>query len=149
MFVHFWETHACYMLFVLFCFLNMKTSTVATVQKQQCFYSTSTVVSRRQYVLTNDHGRQDGIIYRWLNSRALNSEPRFTWLTQLIFMQAYIITVHGWHGLSAHTYTVYIYSSLFHQSELSIWWMNRQKRSTVKQISGEVTMLWRMNVEKH
>lgn len=46
-------------------------------------------------------GSQDSIIYHWLNSGALNREPRFIRLTQLIFMQAYFTTLHEWHAPAA------------------------------------------------
>ena len=97
---------------------------------------TSAVCSRHQYVLTNDHSRQDSIIYHWLNSRALNREPGFIQSTQLIFMQAYFITLHGWHAPAANTSK---YSSLSCQSDIAYVALIITKQ--VKEISREVKML--------
>ena len=89
----------------------------------------SAVCSRHQYVLTNDHGRQDSIIYHWLNSRALNREPGFIQLTQLIFMQAYFITLHEWHAPAANASK---YCSLFCQKWYRIYDDNKTQQGNLQ-----------------
>lgn len=70
----------------------------------------------RHCCMMNDLARQDSLIYDILNSRALNKEPVSVWLTHLIFMQAYIMALHGWHARAVNTSK---HSSLFCQSDIA------------------------------
>lgn len=68
------------------------------------FFLSFCVYSMRQYALTNDHGCQDSLIYYWLNSTALNRQPkRILWL-------------QGWHAPAVNTSK---HSSLFCQADLA------------------------------